>query len=107
VLARNENAKRASWWAIFGGKERLEGSPICDQKWSDLVLLVLNRTSQINSNEFSFSHALVAREKHISYFLLIQFHYVSTAINSIPFLLSPLPKVGNNGQVAESPYAPP
>ena len=52
----------------------------------------------MNANEFSFSHALRASEKHISYLLLIHFPNDSTTINSIPFLLSPLHTVGGNGQ---------
>ena len=27
VLSKNENTKRASWWAIFGGKAESEGIP--------------------------------------------------------------------------------
>jgi hypothetical protein len=50
-------------------KERLDGTPICDQKGSDLVVLVLNKTSQNERQLFGYSHALEAREKHISYFL--------------------------------------
>ena len=69
VLARNENTKRASWWAIFLVNGRLDGSPICDQKWSDLVVLVLNKTSQNERQLFSYSNALETLEKYISYFL--------------------------------------
>ncbi len=46
VLKRNENTKRASWWAIFLVNGRLEGIPICDQKGSEMVVLILNRTHQ-------------------------------------------------------------
>ena len=71
VLPTHENTKRASWWAIFLVNGRLDGLPICDQKGSDLVVLVLNKTSQNERQLFGYSHALEAREKHISYFLLI------------------------------------
>jgi hypothetical protein len=71
VLARNENTKRARWRAIFLVNGRLDGYPICDQNGSDLVVLVLNKTSQNERQLFGYSHALEAHEKHISYFLLI------------------------------------
>ena len=66
VLPTHVNTKRASWWAIFLVNGRLEGSPICDQHGSERVVPVLKRTSQINANEFGFSPALEAREKHFS-----------------------------------------
>ena len=70
VLARNEITKRASWWARFLVNGRLDGSPICDKKGSDLVVLVLNKTSQNEHQLFSYSNALETLEKYISYFLL-------------------------------------
>ena len=70
VLPNHENTKRASWWAIFLVNGRLDGSPICDQKGSDLVVLVLNKTSQNEHQLFSYSNALETLEKYISYFLL-------------------------------------
>jgi len=44
VLARNENTKRASWWAIFLVNGRRDGSPICDHNGSERMVLVLKRT---------------------------------------------------------------
>ena len=42
----NENTKRASWWARFLVNGRLDGSPICDQHGSEVVVPVLKRTYQ-------------------------------------------------------------
>ena len=71
VLERNENTKRASWWAIFGGKAGPEGTPNDGQKESRKPGLTLKRTHQNERQLFGFSHDLEAREKQIPYFLLI------------------------------------
>jgi len=46
VLPTHENTKRASWWAIFLVNGRLDGSPICDQKGPERMVLGLKRTFQ-------------------------------------------------------------
>ena len=56
VLARNENTKRASWWARFLVNVRLDGYPICDQNGSERMVLVLNRTFRNECQLFGYSH---------------------------------------------------